>query len=75
MEMGISEHDAELMIEAGKEEFTFSEDNQLIGFVGVHFNLGPKVRGMAGWAAGVYAGAYVGGTLKSLPKPLTLLLQ
>lgn len=68
MEMGISEHDAELMIKASKEEFSFSEDNQLNGFVGVHLNLGPKVRGMAAWAAGIYAGAYVGWHIKKFAK-------
>lgn len=36
------------------------------GFVGVYLNLGPKVRSMGGWAAGTFAGGYVGWYAKQL---------
>ncbi|WP_404457652.1 hypothetical protein [Sutcliffiella horikoshii] len=58
MDMGITESDAELMISAGKE----LSHNQIQpdGFVGIHLNLGPRVRNMTAWAVGVFAGGYVG---------------
>lgn len=36
------------------------------GFVGVYVHLGPKVRAMNGWAAGAFAGGYVGWYAKQL---------
>ncbi|SER51399.1 hypothetical protein [Psychrobacillus sp. OK032] len=60
-ELGVSEEDADLMIQAATELVPSEEPQmQAYGFVGVHLNLGPKVRGMSGWAAGAFAGGYVG---------------
>lgn len=61
-ELGISQEDAALMIGASEE---LSRENvgsqiQARGFVGIYLNLGPKVRKMNGWAAGAFAGGYVG---------------
>lgn len=36
------------------------------GFVGVYVHLGPKVRAINGWAAGAFAGGYVGWYTKQL---------
>lgn len=67
IEMGISESDAELMVSASVELPRLSQlpevsDTEFkpMGFVGIYINLGPKVRGMTGWAAGAFAGGYVG---------------
>lgn len=61
MNLGISAEDADLMILASAE-FTSIEtpEVQAYGFVGIHLNLGPKVRSMSGWAAGTFAAGYVG---------------
>lgn len=61
-ELGISQEDAALMISASEElsEETVDNQKQGRGFVGVYLNLGPKVRKMNGWAAGAFAGGYVG---------------
>lgn len=61
IQLGVSEEDADLMILA-TTELTPSEEPevQAYGFVGVHLNLGPKVRAMSGWAAGAFAAGYVG---------------
>lgn len=61
--LGISERDAKLMIEDANEV----QDSPLRarGFIGVHINLGPRVRSMNAWAAGAYAGANVAFALKA----------
>ncbi|MGT2888449.1 hypothetical protein N1495_09605 [Streptococcus didelphis] len=56
----ISEKDAKLYFEAVNDlPNTFYK-----GAVGLRFNLGPKVRGMSGWAAGTFAAGYAGWYLK-----------
>lgn len=60
--LGISEKDAKLMIEDANE--IKESPLRVRGFVGLHINLGPRVRSMNAWAAGVYAGGRVGFALK-----------
>ncbi|WP_442248742.1 hypothetical protein, partial [Staphylococcus aureus] len=65
MEMGISEHDSQLMTSMKSEEFSFEEnekkgDMQAYGFVGLHLKLGPKVRSMNAIVAGGFAAGYIG---------------
>ncbi|MEY8443601.1 hypothetical protein AALA52_04995 [Lactococcus ileimucosae] len=60
--LGISEKDAKLMIEDANE--IKESPLRARGFVGLHINLGPRVRSMNAWAAGVYAGGRVGFALK-----------
>lgn len=60
-ELGISKEDADLMISITEElKLTEAPEIQTYGFVGVHLQLGPKVRKMNGWAAGAFAVGYVG---------------
>lgn len=59
-DLGITVTEAELMYQATKELPNLYER----GPVGFRFNLGPKVRGMGGWAAGTFATGYVGWYLK-----------
>ncbi|WP_416037385.1 hypothetical protein ACL43R_06810 [Lactococcus formosensis] len=61
-DLGISEKDAKLMIEDA--EAIQDVPMRLHGFVGLHINLGPKIRAMNAWAAGLYAGGRVGFALK-----------
>lgn len=61
-DLGISEKDAKLMIEDA--EAIQDVPMRLRGFVGLHINLGPKIRAMNAWAAGLYAGGRVGFALK-----------
>lgn len=61
-DLGISEKDAKLMIEDAEE--IQDVPMRLRGFVGLHTNLGPKIRAMNAWAAGLYAGGRVGFALK-----------
>lgn len=61
-DLGISEKDAKLMIEDAEE--IQDVPMRLRGFVGLHINLGPKIRAMNAWAAGLYAGGRVGFALK-----------
>lgn len=58
--LNISEADAQLYYEAVKE----LPNTYMRGPVGIRFNLGPKVRGMSGWAAGAFATGYAGWYLK-----------
>ncbi|MGG3572368.1 hypothetical protein ABES25_01125 [Bacillus gobiensis] len=69
MEMGISESDIELMTSTGPEEFSFDENKsemQTYGFVGLHLELGPKVRAMNAVVAGAFAGGYIGWYTKQI---------
>lgn len=62
-DLGITEEQAlELLAisDLGARKYNFR------GFVGVYLNLGPQVRKMNGWAAGVFAGGYVGWYAKQL---------
>ncbi|WP_249410503.1 hypothetical protein [Lactococcus petauri] len=61
-DLGISEKDAKLMIEDA--EAIQDVPMRLRGFDGLHINLGPKIRAMNAWAAGLYAGGRVGFALK-----------
>lgn len=61
-DLGISEKDGKLMIEDA--EAIQDVPMRLRGFVGLHINLGPKIRAMNAWAAGLYAGGRVGFALK-----------
>lgn len=58
--LSISETDAQLLFEAVKELPNVYQK----GAVGIRFNLGPKVRGMSGWAAGTFAVGYAAWYLK-----------
>ncbi len=58
MEMGISESDAELMTSISLDALSVNEgEQQLQGFVGLHFNIGKKTRNMSAVAAGAFAAA------------------
>lgn len=59
-DLGITVTEAELMYQATKELPNLYER----GSVGFRFNLGPKVRGMGGWAAGTFATGYVAWYMK-----------
>ncbi|MEY8537981.1 hypothetical protein AALM99_05935 [Lactococcus muris] len=60
--LGISEKDAKLIIaDAGNVQ---ESPLRARGFVGLHINLGPRVRSMNAWAAGLYAGGQVKFALK-----------
>lgn len=61
-DIGIPEKDAKLMIEDAEEIQDIPM--RLRGFVGLHINLGPRIRAMNAWAAGLYAGGQVGFALK-----------
>lgn len=61
-DIGIPEKDAKLMIEDAEEIQDIPM--RLRGFVGLHTNLGPRIRAMNAWAAGLYAGGQVGFALK-----------
>ncbi|WMT28929.1 hypothetical protein RE735_17990 [Bacillus aerius] len=71
MEMGISEHDSQLMTSMKSEEFSFEEnekkgDMQTLGFVGLHIKLGPKVRSVNALLAGTFAAGYIGWYTKQI---------
>ncbi|MGP4073784.1 hypothetical protein ACTWQB_14670 [Piscibacillus sp. B03] len=73
IEMGISERDAELMISTDLNKGSFKEikdegEYQTQGFVGLHLNLGPRVRAMSAVAAGGFAAGYVGWHIKQIAK-------
>ncbi|MGE7768297.1 hypothetical protein [Peribacillus sp. NPDC096540] len=68
MNMGISESDAELMTSITSDDLTITEGEQqdIQGFVGLYFYLGPKVRGMSAVLAGAFAAGYVGWYVKQI---------
>lgn len=71
MEMGISEHDSQLLISMKSEKFSFEEnekkgDIQTLGFVGLHIKLGPNIRSMNAIVAGAVAGGYIGWYTKQI---------
>lgn len=61
MKMGISESDAELMTSISLDALSVNEgEQQLQGFVGLHFNIGKNTRNMSAVAAGAFAAGYIG---------------
>ncbi|MEG0159484.1 hypothetical protein [Carnobacterium sp.] len=77
-ELGISPEDVTLMFAATEElpkpieSIQVNTKKLMRGFVGVYMNLGPKVRKMNGWAAGAFAGGYVGWYAKNFAvNPIT----
>lgn len=61
VELGISESYAEIMTSISLDALSVNErEQQLQGFVGIHFNIGKKTRNMSAVAAGAFAAGYIG---------------
>ncbi len=66
-DLGITQEEAEELLNIAKlEPKLYERNNKFRGFVGIRLHLGPQVRAMNGWAAGAFAGGFVGWYCKEL---------